>query len=112
MARCAGTKPDGSPCSVLVSSAGSLCYWHDPRQAAARKRNAARGGRSRTGEAKEIRVLLRQFAADVVSGDLEREKATAAGQLLNYALRALLVERQLLETEELEQRIAEMERGA
>ena len=109
---CRYRKPDGTECQHTASDGNGFCWWHSPDHADRRRVLASRGGRgrsSRTKEAKEIRVELRRLADAVVRGELEREKGTAAGQLLNYALRSLQVERDLLETEELEARVAEME---
>ena len=110
MARCSGFKPDGSRCTVLVSTEGSRCYWHDPDKAEARRRNAAKGGKGRG--SREIRVLkdeLRTLIADVRDGQVEQGRAAVLGQLYNCLLRAAEVERRWRETDDLEDRLSEIE---
>lgn len=44
-----------------------------------------------------------------MAGEVERADAAVCGQLLNVKLRAMEVERKVLETEQLEERIAALE---
>ena len=56
MARCAATKPDGTPCERIVPASQEYCYAHDPRHADKRSRDAAKAGRSAPNtEIKEIK---------------------------------------------------------
>src|SRR5215203_2039539 len=112
MARCSGTKPDGTPCERIVGASQSYCYSHDPSNAEARQRNAARGGKSTNAprrELKEIKAQVRELVAEVRAGRIDKGDAAVMGQLLNVALRALSVERAWYEADELEARLNAIE---
>ena len=110
MPRCAGIKPDGSPCERIVGASQAYCYAHDPSNAQKRRRDAARAGRSTpNGELKEIRSLLKRLTQQILSGELGTAPAAVANQLINTRLRALELERKWKEIEELEERLEAVE---
>ena len=117
MARCVGSKPDNSPCERIVPGSQTLCFSHDPRRAAERRRSASRGGRSGgrgrgSGELAEIKALLSELTNRVLGGEgveaLETGRAAVANQILGTRLRAVELERKVREQDELERRIEEM----
>ena len=109
---CAGITRSGGRCTVPVSGAQHFCHLHDPARAEERRRAASRAGRSKPGrEIAEIRGQLRQLYADVLSGQADRGAAAVAAQVANVRLRALELQRKILETQELEERVEEMERA-
>jgi hypothetical protein len=82
MPRCAGKKEDGSPCEHIVGALHSYCYSHDPKRAAERRRNTARGGRSKANaEIAELKAQLKKLAADVLSGEVERGRQLRSTRL-------------------------------
>jgi hypothetical protein len=90
------------------------CLGHDPNQADARRRRAAkggkRGGRGRPAqELADVKMQLQDLADLVLVGDVERADASVAGQLLNIKLRALETERRWKELGELEERMVALE---
>ena len=94
MPRCPGEKPDGSRCTILVATEGSLCYFHDPGKAAARRRNASKGGRSRWGgEFATVRGEVQDAIRELRTGELEPKTATALWQGYNVLLRLIEAER-------------------
>jgi len=108
---CAGYKRDGSRCTATVEPPKTYCWWHDPANAEARRRAASRGGKAKPSrELTAVKSQLQEMADNVLSGETERAAAAVAGQLLNIKLRAIELERKLKETEELEERIAALER--
>ena len=110
MARCAASKPDGSPCQRIVDASQTYCFAHDPKRAAERARNASKAARSKPSrELSDVKKRLRQLAEDVMTGSADRGDAAVAGQLLGTYLRALSVEIKLKEVLELEERIAALE---
>lgn len=114
MARCAGAKPDGTPCERIVSASSEYCYAHDPTTAEARRRNASKGGkgngRGRAAfEVRDIKRQVRELVGDVRAGRLNKGDAAVIGQLLNVALRALSVERAWHEADDLEARLDALE---
>ena len=113
MARCTAVKPDGTPCERIVGASQSHCYSHDPSRQAERKRNASRAARSRPNtEVKGIKDALVALADDVLKGKINRGDAAVVNQILNTRLRALSLERDLREHDELEKRLTELERHA
>lgn len=110
MARCAGSKPDGTPCERIVGASHGYCYSHDPAREEERRRNASKAGKG--GGGAEIRTLkkqLEELAEDVLSGEVERGDAVAVNQILNTRARLIELERKIKETEELEERLESLE---
>jgi hypothetical protein len=113
MPRCAGKKGDGTPCERIVSSSHEYCYAHDTRYAEDRKRAASKAARSpaksrSTAEIREIKGRLKDLYAAVLEGQAERAAAAVANQIANTQLRAIELERQVREQEELEERLDEL----
>src|SRR5215210_3929046 len=101
MLRCAGTKPDGSPCERIVSASQTYCFAHDPAQAEARSRNASKAARSKPSrELAAVKDRLRGLAEDVLTGDVDQDAAAVAARILGIYLRAVEQERKLREQEE------------
>jgi hypothetical protein len=111
MPQCAGIKRDGGRYAVVVGAGQSHCYAHDPDRAEERKRNASRGGKSKSagGELPDLKKQLKNLAADVLDGTVERGRAAVANQILNTIIRAIEQERKLLETGELAERLEALE---
>ena len=110
MPQCAGIKRDGGRCTVVVGPGQSHCYQHDPRRAEERRRNASRGGRARgAGELADLEKQLKDLAADVLAGEVDRGRAAVANQLLNTYLRAAEQERKARELEEIAGRLEALE---
>ena len=110
MARCGFVKDDGRPCERIVKALQRYCYSHDPRRADERRRNAARGGRSRgSGEIQDLKRQLEDLAAGVLDGSVERGAGAVVNQILNTRLRAIEQERKLRELEEVVGRLEALE---
>lgn len=110
MARCAGFKPDSTPCERIVKASETYCYAHDPARKNERRRNASRAGRS--GGVAEIRSLkgqLEDLAADVLAGEVNRADAAVVCQVLNTRVRLLDLERRVREDDEILARLEELE---
>jgi hypothetical protein len=60
-------------------------------------------------ETSNIKQRLEELAEDVLAGRKDRQDAAVAGQLYNYALRAVSVGLKAKEVEELEGRLEELE---
>jgi hypothetical protein len=112
--RCAAITRAGARCR-LDATHGTYCYQHAPETAAERQRNAARGGKTggngRAGlsEIASIKRDIRRTVDGVLSGEVERGIAAVAFQGLNTLLKAVEAERRVRETDELAERIAELE---
>jgi hypothetical protein len=115
LARCGAIKPNGERCKGRAIGGSEWCYNHDPGHADERRRHGAkggkRGGRGRPQrETEAIKTLLEDLTDRVLSGDLETGPAAVANQLINTRLRAIEQERKNKETEELAERVEELER--
>src|SRR5215211_7105532 len=115
---CAAIKPDGIRCKARAMRGSQWCFNHHPDHSEERRRNASKGGerggrgrpaRSGTEGLHDIKNLLADLTADVLSGVVTREVAIAANQLLNTSLRSLELERKWKELEELEARLEAVE---
>ena len=110
MLQCAGIKRDGGRCTVVVGPGQSHCYAHDPTRAEERKRNASRGGRTRgNGELPDLKKQLKDLAAGVLDGTVDKSRAAVANQILNTVIRTVEQERKIRETEELAARLEALE---
>jgi hypothetical protein len=111
MPRCAGIKRDGGRCTAIVTPSETHCYHHAPDRAEERKRNASRGGRSKGSGAEiaDLKKQLRELAAGVLSGEVERGAGAVVNQILNTRARLIELERKIREQEELEMRLEALE---
>ena len=113
MPKCSATKADGTPCERLIDASAIYCYSHDAERAEQRKRNASKAAKSKgpTGELGEVKRQLRDIADDVLSGDLDKGRGSIASQILGTWLRAVEVERKVLEQEQLLERLEALEQA-
>ncbi len=118
MGICAAIKSDGVRCRARAMEGYGSCYNHNPEFADERRLHASKGGkqggRGRTARPaseglQEIRDLLADLTVGVLSGQVKREVAIAANQLLNTSLRALELERTWKEVLDLEARLEAVE---
>jgi hypothetical protein len=112
MPKCSATKANGTPCERLIDAAAIYCYSHDADRADQRSRNASKAAKSKgSTELMEVKAQLRRIADDVLAGDLEKGRGSIAAQVLGVFVRVVEVERRIKETDELEERLAALERG-
>ena len=113
MARCAGVKPDGTPCASIVKESQTYCYAHDPARSEQRRRAASKAGKTKTGgELAEVKAELKRISEGVLDGHIPTSRGSVAAQLLGVYLRAVEQERKQRELEEVEARLAELEQAA
>ena len=111
MPRCAGIKREGGRCAVVVGPGRGHCYAHDPGRAEERRRNASRGGKSKSagGELPDLKKQLKDLAADVLSGKVERGAAAVVNQIYNTVVRVVEQERKERELGEMAERLEALE---
>lgn len=110
MSRCAGYKPDGSPCERIVGPTRTYCFAHDPDAAEQRSRNASKAGRTKPSkELAAVKKQLRELADDVLAGRVDRDDAGVASRILGVYLRAVEQERKQIEQDEILERIEAVE---
>ena len=107
MPRCVGTKRDGGQCTTIVKPPQTHCYQHDPARAGERIRNASKAARSpargrSNSEIREVKAQLKELYAAVLEGVVGRQDAAVCTQICNTRLRAIELERKLLEHHKLE----------
>jgi hypothetical protein len=108
--QCAAIARSGAPCRGYVHPGREFCPSHDPDRVEARRRSASKAGRSRGGsEIHDIKATLKDLAAGVLEGEVDRGNASVVGQLYGLLLRSIEVERKLKETDELEGRLKALE---
>ena len=118
MGVCAAIKPNGARCRASAMEGYAYCYNHNPEFADERRLNASKGGKqggrgrpARPGAEglQDIKDLLADLTSMVLSGEVTRDVAIAANQLLNTTLRALKLERKWKEVLDLEARLEAVE---
>ena len=82
------------------------------RNAEQRRRTASRAGKAKPrngGELAGIKARLLALAEGVLDGSIDRANAVAAGQLFNFALRAVATELQVKASEDFDVRLEQLE---
>lgn len=107
----------GAPCQATPQAGGVFCYWHDPDNAEAVREAARKGGVNKSNRARAAKELADVMELDGVQAVLSRAlRKVEDGQMppgpanaLANVARALVSVKQ---ADELEERIAELERRA
>jgi hypothetical protein len=111
--RCGGITQQGTRCERSADGPNGLCWLHDPMRSEDRRRAASRGGKGKQSrELIGLKGQLRDLTSDVLSGELETGCAAVANQLLNTQLRAIELQRKIIEQEEIMERLEALERAA
>jgi hypothetical protein len=111
---CNGIKADGGRCKAQPMRNSEYCINHDPAMAEARKARSSKGGK-RGGRGRpltdvgDIRKRLSDLANDTLEGNVDTRVAAVVSQVLNVLLRAVTVELQVREQQELVERLEEIE---
>jgi hypothetical protein len=112
--RCTATTQAGQPCQAFAPAGSTVCRVHDPAQAEAVQAARARGGAA----AARLRVLqgrrskldtpaaLVRFTATLLHDVLELHRPYELARVVLYGVS---IQRQLLESSDLEQRLAALE---
>jgi hypothetical protein len=111
MARCPALTAKGDQCSGTVAKGAAFCYLHDPAFADQCRANASKAAKSKGGsELADLKAELRALFDGVKKeGGSDPRRAAVAAQVANVLLRALSIERDLPELEELVQRVEKLE---
>jgi hypothetical protein len=114
LAKCAGSKGDGTPCERLISASAVYCYSHDAERAAERSRHASKAAKAKgpTGELAVVKQQLRDIADGVLEGKLDKGRGSVAAQVLGVFTRVVEVERKIREADELEARLNALEQAS
>ncbi len=113
MGGCRATKANGEACKGTATGPHGYCWAHAPENAEKRRRGASRGGRTKPNrEIKDLKGQLATLADDVLGGRMDRGDAAVVNQIINTRARLVEIERKIKETEQLEERIAQLEQNA
>lgn len=112
MPLCTAKKDDGSPCERIVGASQTLCFSHDPEQAATRSKNASVAGRAKATDAPELREIkrvLRKLFADLERGAIDPKLGSTLVSVANSQMRAVSLEAELTHHAELGRKLAKIE---
>jgi hypothetical protein len=107
---CGGFTRAGEPCNARAAPGRKWCFNHDPDRRDERRRNASRAGKTKpNAELKELRELLKDLTAQVLSGEVRSSVGAVVCQITHARIKLVEIERRLREEEELAERIAALE---
>jgi hypothetical protein len=115
--RCAAIARGGSRCK-LDATHGEYCWSHSPETESQRRTRARRGGKSGgngrpgTSEIVGLKKDIREVISGVLSGEVGKGEGAVCFQGYNSLLKAVEIERKILETVELEERIRQLEEAS
>jgi len=113
---CTATTQYGRPCQNQAQPDKEVCWSHDPDNATQRVRNARAGGLAvhspATREIEELKDELKALIREVKDGKVAPGVAAVITQLANTIIRAIEQNRKVRELDEIEERLAELERKA
>lgn len=114
MRTCSGIRTDGGRCQAQPMRNSEYCLNHDPSRAEENRRRSSkggkRGGRGRPRvEVTNVKTQLQELADAVRDNEINRADAAVVSQILNVLLRAITIEAQLREQEEVAQRLEALE---
>ena len=113
---CPETTKYGRPCPNPSQPGKEVCWHHDAENAARRARNARAGGRAvhspHSLEIEELKDELKDLIREVKDGKVAPGVAAVITQLANTIIRAMDQDRKVRELDDIEQRLAEIERRA
>jgi hypothetical protein len=113
---CTATTQYGRPCQNPAQPGKEVCWSHDPENAAQRVSNARAGGIAvhspATREIGELKDELKALIRGVKEGKVAPGVAAVITQLANTIIRAIDQDRKVRELDDIEERLAELERRA
>ena len=109
---CTATTQYGRPCHNPTQPGSTVCWSHDPGNAARRIRNARAGGRAAHSPTSLEIGELKELIREVKDGKVAPGVAAVITQLSNTIIRAIEQDRKVRELDEIEERLAELERRA
>jgi hypothetical protein len=115
---CQATNQYGRPCQAKPQSGKDICWVHDPENAQERARISLLGRKAATRrspqslEIEDLKSEVKALIREVNEGAVTPNVASVICQLANVLIRGIEQNRKVGETEEIEERLAELERKA
>jgi hypothetical protein len=109
MNQCSATKANGERCTLPANGSEGLCWSHDPKNAAKRRRNASKAATAKADkEIRETKAEIRELVRLVREEDFDVSKANTINRLYQTLLQYIVVERGVYREDDLAQRIREL----
>jgi hypothetical protein len=114
MRTCSGIKTNGERCRAQAMRDSQWCLNHHPDRAEENRRRSSKGGK-KGGRGRpqvaltNIKTQLQDLADGVLDGSINRADGATVSQILNVLLRAITVELQVKEQQELIERLEALE---
>jgi hypothetical protein len=110
MSQCRANKPDGERCTLPAKGSHGLCWTHDPKNAAKRRRNASKAATAKADkEIRETKAEIRELVRLVREEAFDVSKANTINRLYQTLLQYIVVERGVYREDDLAQRIKELQ---
>jgi hypothetical protein len=109
MSQCSFTKPNGERCKLAAQGQQGVCWNHDPKNAAKRRKQASKAATAKADkEIREVKKEIRYLIGHVREEDFDVSKANAINRLYGTLLQYIIVERGIYREDDLAQRIREL----
>jgi deoxyribodipyrimidine photolyase-like uncharacterized protein len=109
MSQCSFTKPNGERCKLAAQGPQGVCWNHDPKNAAKRRKQASKAATAKADkEIREVKKEIRYLIGHVREEDFDVSKANAINRLYGTLLQYIIVERGIYREDDLAQRIREL----
>jgi hypothetical protein len=110
MNQCSATKANGERCTLPANGPEALCWSHDPKNSAKRRRNASKAATAKADkEIRDTKAEIRELVRMVREEDFDVSKANAVNRLYQTLLQYIIVERGIYREDDLAQRIRELQ---
>jgi deoxyribodipyrimidine photolyase-like uncharacterized protein len=112
MSQCSFTKPNGERCKLAAQGPQGVCWNHDPKNAAKRRKQASKAATAKADkEIREVKKEIRYLIGHVREEDFDVSKANAINRLYQTLLQYILAERGIYREEDLAVRIRQLGEG-
>jgi hypothetical protein len=109
MSQCSFTKPNGERCKLAAQGQQGVCWNHDPKNAAKRRKQASKAATAKADkEIRETKAEIRDLVRHVREEDFDVSKANTINRLYQTLLQYIIVERGVYREDDLAQRIKEL----
>jgi hypothetical protein len=110
MNQCSATTAKGERCTLPANGPEALCWSHDPKNAAKRRRNASKAATAKADkEIRDTKAEIRELVRMVREEDFDVSKANAVNRLYQTLLQYIIVERGIYREDDLARRIGELQ---
>ena len=110
MNQCRATTAKGERCENAAHGSLDVCWSHDPKNAAKRRRNASKAATAKADkEIRETKAEIRELVRLVREEAFDVSKANSINRLYQTLLQYIVVQRGVFREDDLAQRIRELQ---